>query len=231
MADVKLLGSWASPFVMRACIALNLKNIPYEYLQQDMENKSQLLLKSNPVHKKIPVLLHNDKPICEALNIVQYIDECFTSSGPSILPSEPYDRATARFWAAYVDDKWFGLLCGVATAKTNEEKKAAVEGVIEGVKLLEKTYQEIGKGKDFFGGDTLGYIDIAFGSCLGWIKVVEKLNGFTILNEIDTPGLYGWAERFCAHDAVKNVMPEIEKLTGYVKVLFDKMKAASADPK
>lgn len=102
--DVKVLGAWPSPFVMRARIALNLKSIDYEFLEETIGSKSQLLLQSNPVHKKVPVLIHGDKPICESLIIVQYIDEVWTSA-PSILPSDPYDRAIQRFWAAYVDDK------------------------------------------------------------------------------------------------------------------------------
>lgn len=103
-SEVKVLGVWASPFVMRPRIALNIKNVNYTYVEENMENKSELLLKSNPVHKKVPVLIHGDKAIAESLVTVEYIDEAWPS-GPSILPSDPYDRAVARFWVAYVNEK------------------------------------------------------------------------------------------------------------------------------
>ncbi|CDY07793.1 BnaC03g48290D [Brassica napus] len=145
--DVKLIGSWASVFVMRTRIALNLKSISYEFLQETYGTKSELLLKSNPVHKKMPVLIHADKPVCESNIIVQYIDEAWSSYGPSILPSQPYDRAIARFWAAYVDDKWFIALRSILTARGEEEKKAAIAEVEERTDHLEKAFIECSNGK------------------------------------------------------------------------------------
>ncbi|PHU02678.1 putative glutathione S-transferase GSTU6 [Capsicum chinense] len=102
--SVKLLGVWASPYVNWVELALKIKSIESEFIQENMLNKSELLLKSNPVYKKIPVLFHDEKPICKSLVILQHIDEAWPS-GPSILPSDPYDRAIAWFWASYIDEK------------------------------------------------------------------------------------------------------------------------------
>ncbi|RYQ96125.1 hypothetical protein Ahy_B08g091671 [Arachis hypogaea] len=78
MADeVVLLDTWVSMFGMRVRIALAEKGVKYDYKEQDLKNKSPLLLEMNPIHKKIPVLIHNGRPICESSIIVQYIDEIY----------------------------------------------------------------------------------------------------------------------------------------------------------
>uniref|UniRef100_F6I512 Glutathione S-transferase n=1 Tax=Vitis vinifera TaxID=29760 RepID=F6I512_VITVI len=105
MADeIILLDFWPSMFGMRVRLALAEKGLKYEYREEDLWKKSPLLLEMNPVHKKIPVLIHNGKPICESLIIVQYIDEVWCDKSP-LLPSDPYQRAQARFWADYIDKK------------------------------------------------------------------------------------------------------------------------------
>lgn len=70
---VKFHGTWISTYSKRAELAL-VKGIPYDYLEEDLSNKGPRLLQYNPVHKKIPVLVHNGKPIAESHNILKYID-------------------------------------------------------------------------------------------------------------------------------------------------------------
>ncbi|XP_008226271.1 PREDICTED: glutathione S-transferase 3-like [Prunus mume] len=103
MADeVVLLDFWPSMFGMRVTVAQAEKGVKYEYKEEDLLNKSPLLLQMNPVHKKIPVLIHSGKPVSESTNIVQYIDEAWKDKAP-LLPSDPYQRAQARFWVDYID--------------------------------------------------------------------------------------------------------------------------------
>ncbi|CAI0386684.1 unnamed protein product [Linum tenue] len=225
--DVELIGTWPSPFSMRPRIALNIKSVEYEFLQEQEQlcSKSELLLQSNPVHKKVPVLVHNGKPICESNIIVEYIDEVWPS-GPSILPADAHNRAVARFWAAYVDEK----LRAAVTAASEEEKNRAADQLKEVVVRMEGAHVEVSRGKDFFGGDRIGFVDIAFGSMLGWLRAVQViLGGVKLLDEEKTPGLVKWAEKFSADPAVKDVLPETGKLIEFSKLLIAAIRAAAAE--
>ncbi|KAG7650005.1 Glutathione S-transferase U16 [Arabidopsis thaliana] len=227
--EVKLLGVWYSPYAIRPKIALRLKSVDYDYVEENLfGTKSELLLKSNPVHKKIPVLLHNNKPIVESLNIVEYIDETWNSSAPSILPSHPYDRALARFWSDFVDNKWFPALRVAAIAKSEDAKAKAMEEVEEGLLQLEDAFVSISKGKPFFGGEVIGFMDICFGSFVVLLKAREKFKAEKLLDESKTPSLCKWADRFLSDETVKNVAPEVEKVAEFLQELEVRAQSAAS---
>ncbi|TVU31922.1 hypothetical protein EJB05_23633 [Eragrostis curvula] len=217
--DLKLLGMWASPFVLRAKLALSLKGISYEYVEEDLKNKSELLLKSNPVHNKVPVLIHNGKAVCESSVIVQYIDEAFPGTGSTLLPADPYERALARFWAAYIDDKLLTAWNQSSRGKTEEERTEAKKQLVIAVENVEGALRECSKGKPFFGGDSVGYVDVVLGSLLGWVRATEELQGIKPFDPAKTPLLAAWAERFGALEAVEPVMPDVKRLVEFGKRL------------
>ncbi|OMO51656.1 hypothetical protein CCACVL1_29672 [Corchorus capsularis] len=118
----------------------------------------------------------------------------------------------------------------VGIAQGDDAKKAAIAQIEEGLALLEEAFAKCSKGKAFFGGDQIGFLDIAFGCFLGWLRVTEKMSETKLLSEAKTPALLSWAHKFCSHPAVKDVMPDTEKLAEFSKTILARMRGA-APPK
>ncbi|KAI8015269.1 putative glutathione S-transferase [Camellia lanceoleosa] len=209
--QVKLLGHWASAFNCRVEIALKWKGIEYEFIQEDLQNKSPLLLKCNPIHKKIPVLLHNGKPICESLVILEYIDE--TWKGNPIFPKDPHERAIARFWANFIDEK---CLPAIKKACFTKDDKG-IEETIELLKTLEAQLND----KKFFGGDSVGLVDIVANLIGYWLGVIQEAVGVEVLTEEKFPRLYKWIEEYVRCSVIKEHLPPREKLLAFAKATYN----------
>ncbi|ERM96782.1 hypothetical protein AMTRI_Chr02g254330 [Amborella trichopoda] len=211
--EVILLDVWASPFGMRVRIALAEKGVKYEYREEDLDNKSELLLKSNPVHKKIPVLIHGDKCVSESLIIVEYVDEVWKNS--PLLPKDPYERAVARFWADFVDKKVYES--GTRIWKHKGEARAeAVKDFIESLKVLES-----GLGDEpFFGGEKLGFMDIALVPFVCWFHAYEVHGGFSVAAEC--PKIDAWGKRCMEKESVSKALQDPEKILVLLEVIKKK---------
>ncbi|RZB52697.1 putative glutathione S-transferase isoform B [Glycine soja] len=195
--EVTLLGVIGSPFACRVKIALKLKGVEYKYVEENLANKSDLLLKSNPVHKKVPVFIHNEKPIAESLVIVEYIDETWKNN--PILPSDPYQRALARFWSKFIDDKIVGAAWNAVFTVDEKEREKNVVETYEALQFLEN---EI-KDKKFFGGEEVGLVDIAGVYIAFWVPLIQEIAGLELLSSEKFPKLYKWSQEFVNHPIVK----------------------------
>ncbi|KAK3038605.1 hypothetical protein RJ639_027268 [Escallonia herrerae] len=107
-----------------------------------------------------------------------------------------------------------------------EEAKKVVQETQEVLALLEEAFVKCSKGKAYFGGDSIGYIDITLGSLLGWLEVGEEVANVKFLDQSKTPGLVGWAKKFRLDDAAKEFIPEAEKLKQTVKMIQAMAKAS-----
>jgi len=206
--EVKLLGYWASPYSLRVQIALDLKGVNCIFDEQDLVNKSQLLLQSNPVYKKIPVLIHNGKAISESLIILRYIDEAWPAV--PLLPTDPYQRALALFWASFLDDKFSPAFRDIYRTQ-GEKQEEVIKETVANMLVVEEAL----KGRPFFGGESVGYVDIVLGSRAVWIKVCEEIGGVKLIDSQNTPSLHAWLQRFSNLDCAKKFLPDFDKLLSY----------------
>lgn len=208
MEDVKLLGFWSSPYVHRVIWALKLKGISYDYIEQDRFNKSELLLQSNPVYKKVPVLLHGGKAIAESPVILEYIEETWPDT--PLLPKDVYDRAVARFWIKYADDVIKSVTAPFFQAFEDEQEKAnTIQKALETLEVLED--QGLGD-KNFFGGNNIGLVDISYGVLGIWLEGLEEIVGIKLIEASNLPRLQAWLQRFKQIPVIKDNLPNYEKL-------------------
>ncbi|KAL5697777.1 glutathione transferase [Ranunculus cassubicifolius] len=210
MEEVKLFGMWASGFSYRVIWALNLKGINYEYIEENLADKSSLLLQYNPVYKKIPVLVHGEKPIVESNIILEYIEETWREK--PLLPNDPYEKAQARFWIKFGEDK--SIIFWKFFANTGEEQEKAVKESLETLKTLE----EHGLGdKKFFGGESIGIVDLSFGWIAHWLGIMEEAACVKIVEPFLLPRLCQWMERFKEVPAIKENLPKHDALLAHYK--------------
>ncbi|KAH0722023.1 hypothetical protein KY289_005067 [Solanum tuberosum] len=203
--EVILLDFWPSMFGMRVRVALAEKVIKYEYKEEDLfSSKSPLLLKMNPIHKKIPVLIHNGKPVCESFVVVEYIDEVWKDKAP-LLPSDPYERSQARFWASYTD-KLYDFGRRIWTVK-REELAEGKKDLIDPLKLLEEA--ALGD-KPYFGGESFGFVDIALIGFYSWFYTYETICNFSI--EAECPKIAAWGKRCMKRESVSKSLADSHKI-------------------
>ncbi|KAI4382139.1 hypothetical protein MLD38_008138 [Melastoma candidum] len=221
---VVLISAWTSPFGARVKIALHEKGVEYDYVEEDLlsENKSPLLLKTNPVHRKIPVLIHGGRPVCESSIIVQYIDETWSGDGSKLqlLPCDSHDRARARFWVNYIDQKIYStgrLVWGVAPSA--EAKETAKKELLLCFKELEK---ELGT-KEYFGGKSFGFVDVCLIPFYSRFYALEKGGGLIVSEEC--PGLEAWANRCLQRQSVSESLPDQRKVYNFILEANKKLQA------
>ncbi|OWM80003.1 hypothetical protein CDL15_Pgr009981 [Punica granatum] len=225
--DVKLLGAWPSPFSYRVLWGLKLKGISFQYEEEDLARKSSALLRYNPVHRKIPVLVHGEKPIAESTVILEYIEEAWPQKNDHpLLPQDPLERAEARFWTKFVEDKnptFFRYFrsTGVDQEQATEEAKQVLKAIEDYAEL------QIGKeGKKFFRGGTIGITDLTLGWISWWLKAMEEAVGVKLLMETTDeaeegpfPNLSRWMKNFREDPVIRDNLPDFDDLVLYFKRL------------
>ncbi|KAF9626153.1 hypothetical protein IFM89_031280 [Coptis chinensis] len=180
---------------------------------EDLGNKSESLLQYNPVHKKVPVLVHNGKPIAESAIILEYIDDHWNYA-PKLLPEDPYERAMVRFWANFIDEK---ILSRPLVMSEGEEKAEVIKEYIENVSVLEEGIKRDFSGKSpFFNCETPGYLDLVLGSSACSYRAIEEITGAKLIIPEIHPLFFDWVTAMKTHPVVKETIPLHEGLVNRV---------------
>ncbi|KAK9666153.1 hypothetical protein RND81_14G164600 [Saponaria officinalis] len=213
---VQLLGLWASPFVRMVQIALKLKGIPYEYIEESLKKKSKLLLQHNPIYKKVPVLVHAGKPICESLIILEYIDDTWKNS-PQILPKDPYMRSNVRLWANFILNQVYESHIKVIVSQGIEEEKAIIK-LKKNLTILEEHMRDIFGNAQPSIDEEMGMLDIILSTLSSEFKGIEE--AFNLKNILDPqtyPLICSRMTFLCQFSVVQDTCPSHDKLIKFFR--------------
>ncbi|CAA6663789.1 unnamed protein product [Spirodela intermedia] len=218
--ELKLYGLWASPLSMAVEIALKLKGLDYEYIQEDLAHKSEALLRYNPIHKKIPVLVHNGKPLAETVVILQYIEESWEDEGPRLLPLDSFRRSRIRFWIDFIHNKLAPISRTIFLSE-GERRLKAVEELAERINAMDE-----GTREDLHAEERpLDLLDIAMGTFCFWLRALGDIAGEQLVVAEKTGGsLLAALAKLEAVAGVRELLPEHGELVEYAMAVRDGLK-------
>ncbi|KAH9603886.1 hypothetical protein KSS87_000623 [Heliosperma pusillum] len=218
--EVRVHGMWASTYSKRVELALKIKGIPYEYVEEDLMNKSQALLEYNPIHKKVPVLVHNGKPIVESLVILEYIDEVWPDHAPRLLPRDPVDRARVRFWSGFLQNQLLESVLKLVMS-SGEEQEKALDELHEKMTIMEQEMGDIiPKDISSIQSKSLGLLDIQVICTLGAYKAHEQVLGVKILDPHKHSLIYAWVNAMMDLPMIKEITPPHDNVVNFIQMIF-----------
>ena len=121
----------------------------------------------------------------------------------------------------------YSFQCGPAVmaafSKKGEEKEKAAKEARENLKTLESGLE----GKRFFGGETIGFVDIAAGWIGCWAQMTGEIIGIKLIDAETMPLLDAWFKDFLEVPFIKECMPPQDKLLEHNREFHKILTAAS----
>jgi len=99
---MKLLYTKRSPYARKVIVIALEKGIPLDFINEDLQKKSQRLLDANPLGKVPTLVLDNGTTIFDSPVICQYLDGL--NDKVIMIPREAGDRIEVLKWEAFADD-------------------------------------------------------------------------------------------------------------------------------
>ena len=199
------------PFVQRAVIVLNHKNIDYKVTNVDLEDPPGWFNKISPL-KKVPLLKIGENDILfESAVICEYIDDV---TPVKLRPDNPlqlaYNRAWIEFGSTCIIDQYMLLL-----KKTEKEFEEQAEQIISKLQLVENTLNN----QPFFNGEQFSLVDATYAPLLIRYEVINNI--IPIFDSQSFKNLSGWSDAILGSSAVQeSVEPDFltqykDKITGF----------------
>lgn len=199
---MKVISFNICPFVQRVTALLEAKHLPYEIEFISLSNKPEWFLEISP-NGQVPVLITDDgTALFESEAIVEYIEDAYPPLEPEVSPEE---KALNRAWS-YLAAKNYLVQCSAqrsGDAKMLEERSGKLGAAFD------KIEKHLGDSQ-FFAGDHMSLVDIAWLPLLHRAAIIEKHTGYDFVGS--RPRMKAWQSTLLATDlAAQSVAGDFEQ--------------------
>ena len=194
--ELTLISHYLCPFVQRAAIALQERNVSFERRYIDLADKPDWFLTLSPLGK-VPILVIDDREVLfESSVIAQYINEI---SGGQLLSSDQLEKYRQLAWMEFASQviSGIGRLYRADTDAAHEAARANLDG------KFRQAENELNDGP-WFAGDMFTLVDAAFGPTFRYFDVIDGLVDFDLFAH--KPKMAAWRKALSQRESVINAV-------------------------
>ncbi len=180
----------------RTRIVLAEKDITYDVIQIDRDNRPEDLADLNP-YNSVPTLVDRELVLYDARVIMEYLDERFPH--PPLMPVDPVTRAKSRLALYHIERDWYGLLGELTMG--SERKMASARKVLR-ESLMSSI--EVFKAKPFFLSEDFTLVDCTIAPIL-W-----RLPSFGVELPSHAMAVKQYADRLFDRPSFRESLSELE---------------------
>lgn len=224
MAKLTLVSHFLCPYVQRAVIALKEKEVAFDRIYIDLDQKPDWFNEVSPLGK-VPLLLieqpGRDKAVLfESSVICEFIEE--TQPGRALHPDGSFDRARHRAWVEF-GSSILGDIYAIETTPDAGVFAAKQRTLNDKFMRMEEA---VGDGP-YFAGNEFSLVDAAFAPVFRYFDVFDQIGDFGILS--GKPKVADWRRALAARPSVKTAVGEdyetrlwqfLERRTSHLRALM-----------
>ena len=188
----KLVSFKLCPFVQKAVIVLEQKNIDYDIEYIDLAAPPDWFLKISPFGK-VPVLIMGEDVIFESSVIIEFLEEAYPIK---LHPSDLIQRAKNRSWIEFCN------ACMVASFNLSiAEDKQSFDNTMLDLNNRFDQLEAVLLNQPYFNGDSLSLVDASYAPLLHRLHCMNQLNPGLFLPDRH-PKINRWKDRLLQEDSV-----------------------------
>lgn len=195
---IKIIAHNLCPYVQRVVILMLEKNISFERIDIDLDNRPAWLMQSSPTGKVPLLITENNGVLFESQVICDYLDEV---SPASLQPIDSFEKAQHRAWTEF-GTHMLNIIADIIYRDIRQNNfENSISQLIQQLQFVEAEHS----GGSYFAGEDFHLIDAIYASLFRYFPVLQQVTSSPILRNM--PRLSAWQQSLSKRSSVQGAVP------------------------